>query len=73
LISVPVFAEVALVALLPVLADVVALEVRLGRRLEVAAVAGVPETVVDALLVGLAGRNWNNPGSGIKTNEADFK
>jgi hypothetical protein len=54
LISVPVFAEVALVALLPVLANVVTLEVCLGRRLEVAAVAGVPETVVNALLVGLA-------------------
>ncbi len=61
MISVPVFAEVALIALLPVLSDVVTLEVRLGRRLEVAAVAGVPETVVDALLVRAADRNWNNP------------
>jgi hypothetical protein len=61
LISVPVFAELALVALLPVLSDVVTLEVRLGRRLEVAAVAGVPETIVDSLIVGLADRKWNPP------------
>jgi hypothetical protein len=64
---------VALVALLPMLSDVVTLEVRLGRRLEVAAVAGVPETVVDALLARAADRNWNNPRSGIKTTEADLK